>query len=190
MPDSPSAAAPQGAPTHPEGIAGVIESACALIPDYPEQGVLFRDLTPLFADGEAFRQVIDALLERFAGSFDLIAGVEARGFLLAAAAAYSAGCGVIPVRKQGKLPRETYAQEYALEYGTATLEIHRDDVPAGSRVLILDDVLATGGTLGASVQLIRRAGLEVAGIGVVMELDGLGGREALDGARLEALYTV
>lgn len=172
------------------GIARIIDQACALIPDCPQPGVLFRDLTPLFADGAALRAVTDEFASRWAGRFDLIAGVEARGFLLAAAVAYAAGTGVLPVRKQGKLPRETYAQEYSLEYGTATLEVHREDAPAGARVLILDDVLATGGTLSATVQLMRRAELEVAGIGVVLELEGLGGRDALAGIPLDPLRTV
>lgn len=176
-------------PTADRAVARTIERVCAVIPDYPEPGVVFRDLTPLFANGAAFRETIDALLQRFEGSYDVIAGVEARGFLLASAAAYAAGVGVMPVRKQGKLPRDTYAESYQLEYGTATLEIHRDDVPAGSRVLILDDVLATGGTLAATTRLMERAELSVAGIGVVMELDGLGGRETLRGQRVSALYT-
>lgn len=164
------------------GAARLIADTCALIPDYPKPGILFRDLTPVFADGRAFRTVVDALVECFEGTFDAVAGVEARGFLLASAAAYAAGVGVVPVRKQGKLPRQTYAEHYDLEYGSATLEIHRDDLPAGARVLILDDILATGGTLAAAVRLVRRAGYRVAGVGVAMELDGLGGREALVGA--------
>ncbi|MCT1367930.1 MULTISPECIES: adenine phosphoribosyltransferase [Kocuria] len=177
-------------PTADERVVQTIEKVCAVIPNYPEPGIIFRDLTPLFADGAAFREVIDALLHRFEGQFDVVAGVEARGFLLASAAAYAAGVGVMPVRKEGKLPRETYSESYSLEYGTATLEIHRDDIPEGSRVLILDDILATGGTLGATVKLMERAGLAVAGIGVVMELDGLSGRNNLSGQAIEALYTV
>ncbi|WP_129360556.1 MULTISPECIES: adenine phosphoribosyltransferase [Micrococcaceae] len=177
-------------PTADTRVAKTIDKVCAVIPNYPEPGIIFRDLTPLFADGAAFREVIDALLNRFEGQFDVIAGVEARGFLLASAAAYAAGVGVMPVRKEGKLPRETYAESYKLEYGTATLEIHRDDIPAGSRVLILDDILATGGTLGAAVKLMERAGLDVIGIGVVMELDGLNGRSNLQGHNVSALYTV
>lgn len=177
-------------PTADERVAQTIDNVCAVIPDYPEPGIIFRDLTPMFADGAAFREVIDALLHRFEGTFDVIAGVEARGFLLASAAAYAAGVGVMPVRKEGKLPRETYSESYSLEYGTATLEIHRHDIPAGSRVLILDDILATGGTLAATVRLMERAELEVAGVGVVMELDGLSGRNNLAGQRVEALYTV
>lgn len=177
-------------PTADERVATTIDKVCAVIPDYPEPGIIFRDLTPLFADGSALREVVDALLRRFEGQFDVVAGVEARGFLLASAAAYAAGVGVLPVRKEGKLPRETYAESYQLEYGTATLEIHRDDIPGGARVLVLDDILATGGTLGAAVKLVERAGLHVAGIGVVMELEGLAGRSNLTGHEVSALYTV
>lgn len=183
-PLTPASAAPGSS------VAATIEKACRLIPDHPEPGVLFRDLTPLFVSGPAFHEVIDALLQEFAGTYDVIAGVEARGFLLAAAAAYAGDVGVMPVRKKGKLPRETFAESYALEYGKATLEIHRDDIPTGSRVLILDDILATGGTLAATVRLMERAGLQVAGVGVVMELDGLGGRDALAGQDVRSLYTV
>ncbi|MFJ3958763.1 adenine phosphoribosyltransferase [Arthrobacter sp. NPDC090010] len=168
--------------TAPESATSVLDRLCATIPDYPEPGIVFRDLTPVFADGKGLRTVVEALLAPFAGTFDVVAGVEARGFLLAAAAAYASGTGVVAVRKAGKLPRETFAQEYALEYGTATLEIHRDDLPAGTRVLLLDDVLATGGTLAAAHTLFGRAGCEVVGIGVVLELADLPGRERLTAA--------
>lgn len=171
-------------------MAQTIADCCAVVPDYPREGIVFRDLTPLFADGAAFRQSIDALAEEFRGSFDLVAGVEARGFLLASAVAYAAGVGCLPVRKKGKLPRETYEAAYELEYGSAAVEIHRDDVASGARVLVLDDVLATGGTLAATADLMAQAGLEVAGIGVLMELDGLGGRENLAEYSVRALYTV
>lgn len=170
-------------------VATTIERICAVVPDYPEPGIVFRDLTPLFADGPAFRQTVDALLEEFGGTFDVVAGVEARGFLLASAAAYAAGTGVLPIRKKGKLPRQTFEESYALEYGSASIEIHRDDLPAGTRVLLLDDVLATGGTLAAAVDLLAQAQLPVTGIGVAMELDGLGGREKLAGLPVRALFT-
>ena len=176
----------EGVPeTAHESAIALLDRLCAVIPDYPEPGIVFRDLTPVFADGEGFRTVVDALIEPYAGRFDVVAGVEARGFLLAAAAAYASGKGVVAVRKAGKLPRETYAQEYALEYGTATLEIHRDDLAPGTRVLLLDDVLATGGTLAAAHELFSRAGVEVTGIGVVMELDGLPGRDRLAAAGID-----
>ena len=154
------------------------ESLIASIPDYPQPGILFRDITPLLADAEALRVTTEALIEPFAGSFDVVAGIEARGFLLAGAAAIAAGTGLIPIRKAGKLPRPAASVDYALEYGTATIEMH-DDLPAGSRVLLIDDVLATGGTLAAGRQLVERLGSHVAGISVLFEIDGLGGREAI-----------
>ena len=155
-------------------------------PDFPSPGILFRDLTPVFADPVAFRAVIDALMHDALdadGAADVvaIAGVEARGFLLAAAGAYSAGLGVVAVRKAGKLPGDVLAERYDLEYGTAELELHGGRLPAGSRVLLVDDLLATGGTLAAAASLVERAGYVVAGIRIVLELDGLGGRERLTG---------
>lgn len=154
------------------------ESLIRTVPDYPEPGVLFRDITPLLADAAALRVTIDALLEPFAGRFDVVAGIEARGFILAGAAAIAAGVGLIPIRKAGKLPRPAASVDYALEYGTATIEMH-DDLPAGSRVLLIDDVLATGGTLAAGRQLIERLGSEVVGIAVLFEIDELGGRHVV-----------
>jgi len=160
------------------------------IPDFPTPGVQFKDLTPVLADGAALASVADALVEPFLGRFDVIAGVEARGFALAAAAAARHGSGILLVRKAGKLPGGTIAEDYALEYGTATLEVHHDQVPVGSRVLIIDDVLATGGTIGATVSLAERAGWHVAGIAVVLELVALGGRERLAPREISALQTV
>ena len=168
----------------------LISSLCATIPDYPKPGVSFKDLTPVFADAAALKAVVDALIEPFKGEFDAVAGVEARGFLLASAAAYAAGTGVITVRKAGKLPREVVAEDYTLEYGTATLELHTTDLAPGSRVLILDDVLATGGTLGATVRLFERCGVHVAGVGAVLEIDALHGRAALPGHRIHTLLHV
>lgn len=168
----------------------LINSLCATVPDYPKPGISFKDLTPVFADGAAFKAVVHALVEPFKGQFDAVAGVEARGFLLAAAAAYATDTGVITVRKAGKLPREVVAEDYALEYGTATLELHTTDLAPGSRVLILDDVLATGGTLGAAVRLFERCGVRVAGVGAVLELAELHGRGALGGHRIHALLRV
>ncbi len=158
------------------------------VPDFPKPGVLFKDLTPLFADGPALRQVIDWFVAtRPAGSFDLVAGIEARGFVLAGAIAYATGVGVVPVRKAGKLPRAALSQTYDLEYGAATLEIHEDAVPPGARVLIVDDVLATGGTIDATLALMQRAGATVSGVAVVLELGFLGGRDRLAPLRVEAL---
>ncbi len=154
------------------------ESLIRSVPDYPEAGILFRDITPLLADAEALRATTDALLEPFAGTYDVVAGVEARGFILAGAAAIAAGVGFVPIRKAGKLPRPAASVDYSLEYGTATVEMH-DDLPTGTRILLIDDVLATGGTLAAGRQLIERLGYTVAGVGVLFEIDGLGGRDLI-----------
>ena len=137
--------------------AQLVEDLTAVVPDFPNPGITFRDLTPVFADGDALRVITDALAEPFAGRVDAVAGVEARGFVLAAAAAYALGVGVLIIRKPGKLPREVLSQSYDLEYGSATLEVQPSTLPPGSRVLVLDDVLATGGTLSASTSLIERA---------------------------------
>jgi adenine phosphoribosyltransferase len=168
----------------------LIDSLTAVIEDFPQPGITFRDLTPVFADGEALRAVADALVAPWVGRIDAIAGVEARGFLLAAAAAYSVGLGVLVVRKPGKLPREVISESYDLEYGSTSLEVQPADFPAGTRVLVVDDVLATGGTLAASTRLIERAGWLVAGVSVVLELDELDGRAALEGRDIRSLTRV
>jgi adenine phosphoribosyltransferase len=168
-------------------IETLLRARMLTVPDFPEPGILFRDLTPVFAHGESFRAVVDALVQPFIGHFDAIAGLEARGFLLAAAAAIDAGVGVIPVRKSGKLPGHVLTETYRLEYGTASFQVNPDSLPPGSRVLVLDDVLATGGTINASVTLLERAGWSVAGIAVVLELEALGGRTALAGRAVHAL---
>lgn len=157
------------------------------IPDYPQPGILFRDITPLLADADALRATVDAMIEPFAGEFDLVAGIEARGFLLAGAAAIAAKVGLIPIRKAGKLPRPAASVSYALEYGTATIEAH-DDIPKGARVLLLDDVLATGGTLAAGRTLVEELGGVVVGTAVLFEIDGLGGRETVNDPRLHAVF--
>ncbi|UNK70572.1 adenine phosphoribosyltransferase [Microbacterium sp. H1-D42] len=154
------------------------ESLIREIADYPSPGILFRDITPLLADAEALRVTTEALVEPFIGTFDVVAGVEARGFILAGAAAIAAGVGLVPIRKAGKLPQPAASVDYALEYGTATIEMH-DDLPAGTRVLLIDDVLATGGTLDAGRQIVERLGYTVAGISVLFEIDGLGGRDLI-----------
>ena len=150
------------------------ESLIRTIPDYPEPGVQFRDITPLLADARALRTVIHAMIAPFEGSFDVVAGVEARGFLLAGAVAMEAGVGLVPIRKAGKLPLPAASVTYALEYGTATIEAH-DDI-AGRRVLLVDDVLATGGTLVAAHDLVETLSGAVVGTAVLMELTALGGR--------------
>lgn len=160
------------------------------VPDFPTPGILFRDLTPVFAHGGSFRKVVDGLIEPFVGEFDAVAGLEARGFLLAAAAAIDAGVGVLPIRKGGKLPGDVLGETYQLEYGTATLEVNPASLPAGARVLVLDDVLATGGTINASVSLIERAGWQVAGIAVVLELEALAGRQRLAHREIHSLVTL
>ncbi|UOQ59785.1 adenine phosphoribosyltransferase [Leucobacter rhizosphaerae] len=163
------------------------ESLILEIPDYPSEGILFRDITPLLADGPALRATVDALIAPFAGRFDVVAGLEARGFLLASAAAYTSGTGLMPIRKSGRLPRPAGTVGYALEYGTAEIEAHADFAP-GSRVLLIDDVLATGGTLVAAHALMRELGYAVAGTAVLFEIDGLGGRAAIDDPALHTVF--
>ena len=158
------------------------------VPDFPQEGVLFKDITPLLADELAFSTVIDLIVVHFGrGNIDKVVGIEARGFILASPVAYHFGAGFVPVRKVDKLPWETEAAEYALEYGTATLEIHRDAVAHGERVLIVDDVLATGGTAKATAELVERIGGKVVGIACLIELEFLNGRDKLDGYELFTL---
>jgi adenine phosphoribosyltransferase len=160
------------------------------IEGFPEPGVTFKDITPLLADHVVFAGAIDAIVSHYGrGTIDKVAGIEARGFILAAAVAYHFGAGFVPVRKAGKLPSETYSAAYVLEYGEAVLEVHRDAFAAGERVLIVDDVLATGGTVGAAAALVRRAGATVAGCSVLLELTALGGRQRLQDVELHALLT-
>ncbi len=170
--------------------AQLVTDLTVSIPDFPKPGIIFRDLTPVFADGGALRVITDALAEPFAGRIDAVAGVEARGFVLAAAAAYALGIGVLIIRKPGKLPQAVLSESYDLEYGSATLEVQPSTLPAGSRILILDDVLATGGTLAASIKLIERAGWIVAGVSVVQELTDLNGRDALPGREVRSIVAV
>ena len=158
------------------------------IPDFPKPGVVFKDITPLLADVDAFRFTVDAIADHFAGSeVHKVVGVEARGFIVAAPVAYRFGAGLIPVRKPGKLPHEIEREEYELEYGTDLLEIHRDAVGPGENVVIIDDVLATGGTASTSVRLVERLGATVLGLGFVIELAFLHGREKLAGRDMISL---
>src|SRR5438094_8619637 len=149
------------------------------IPDFPKPGVVFKDITPLLADGAAFRAMVDGFVERYRGRADVVLGIESRGFLIGAAVAYGLGTGIALVRKPGKLPSQTYAASYQLEYGSDTLEIHHDAIGGHHRVLIIDDLLATGGTASAAIELVRRCGGSVVGCGFVIELGFLDGRRRL-----------
>lgn len=165
------------------------------VPDHPEPGIVFKDITPLLAHPDGFAAVVEALAaagrdETGAVVVDAVVGMEARGFILAAPVALALGVGLVPVRKVGRLPRETHEISYALEYGEATLEIHRDGVAAGQRVLLVDDVLATGGTVAATRELVERCGGVVTGLAVLMELGFLPGREAAGDLPVTALTTV
>ena len=171
-----------------EELTRLITSRVRDVPDYPQPGVVFKDITPLLADGAAFNAVIDALAVTY-GPVDKVAGIEARGFILAAPVASRLGAGFVPIRKQGKLPGATFAQEYALEYGTATIEVLTDAFGPGDRVLVIDDVLATGGTARASADLVERSGATVAGLSVLLELSFLAGRAKLTGLPVTALVT-
>jgi adenine phosphoribosyltransferase len=187
-----SDAAPAGGPD--QGVAdGVDDGALARmaalvrdVPDFPEPGVVFRDITPVLADGAAFTTLAVAL-GALVGEADLVVGVEARGFLLGAAAALTAGTGIVPIRKAGKLPRVAASRSYELEYGTATLELPADAVAPGSRVLVVDDVLATGGTAAAACDLVAAADAEVVGFAAMIELVALGGRARLGPVPVHAL---
>ncbi|HEY8479309.1 MAG TPA: adenine phosphoribosyltransferase [Spirillospora sp.] len=161
------------------------------VDDYPKPGVVFKDITPLLADHVAFAGVVDAIVNHHGrGTIDKIVGIEARGFILAAPVAYHFGAGFVPVRKKGKLPSQTREETYDLEYGTETIEIHLDALEPGDRVLIVDDVLATGGTAGAAAELVRRGGAEVVGLSVILELSFLHGRERLRNLDVHSLVTV
>ncbi|MEM1078703.1 MAG: adenine phosphoribosyltransferase [Pseudomonadota bacterium] len=156
------------------------------IPDFPHEGIMFRDVTTLFLDPRGFRIAVDQLLDPFVGvKIDKVAGLEARGFILGGAVAHQLSVGFLPIRKKGKLPGKTIAQDYALEYGEATVEIHDDALQPGERVLLVDDLLATGGTARAGIQLIERLGAEVVGCAFVIDLPDLGGRKLLEQMDME-----
>jgi len=158
------------------------------VPDFPEPGIIFRDITPVLADPNAFSTITDLIVVHFGrGNVDKVVGIEARGFILASPVAYHFGAGFVPIRKQGKLPSQAVGVDYALEYGTATLELHTDGIAPGERVLIVDDVLATGGTARAAAQLVEQIGGKVFGIACLIELDALKGREQLPGHDLHTL---
>ena len=160
------------------------------VPDFPKPGILFRDITTLLQQTDAFQQAVDLLLERYRDMpFDLIAGIESRGFLMGTVLAYELKKGFIPIRKPGKLPAATISAEYTLEYGTDRIEMHVDAVSTGQRVLLVDDLLATGGTMQAACSLIKQAGGEVAEGSVLIELAGLNGRAKLDGYNIFSMLT-
>lgn len=160
------------------------------VPDFPKKGIVFKDITPLLADPGAFASVIDRLAEPFAAAgVQVVAGIESRGFLLATAIAYRLKAGVVPIRKKGKLPRKTHSASYDLEYGQDTLEAHQDAFPAGAKVLLVDDVLATGGTAAAACQLLAKLKGNVVGLAFLIELGFLNGRAKLAGQRIQSLIT-
>src|SRR6476659_5361234 len=181
------------AATHVSGVAASVDgdwlrTLVREIPDYPQPGVTFRDITPLLADPVAFRRCVDELADRFADvEVDCVVGVESRGFILAAPIAYRLGAPYVQVRKAGKLPWAVVREEYELEYGRDKLEIHRDAIHPDERVLVIDDVLATGGTAAATARLIEALGGDIVGMGLLLGSAGLGGREPFAGRRLEIL---
>ncbi len=165
-----------------------IEQAIRNVPDFPKPGIQFKDITPVLADARLFAGAIDLLTEKFVSQrVDAVVGIDARGFIFAAAAAVKLQAGFVPVRKKGKLPYRTHEQDYALEYGSATIAIHVDALKPGSRVLLIDDLLATGGTAAAAAQLVKRLGAEILEIGFLIELSFLHGREKLRGYPIRSL---
>lgn len=167
------------APSLPQALTELVDSRIRDVPDFPEPGVLFRDITPLLADGHAFSTLIRTLADFYRGKIDAVAGLESRGFILAAPLAVELGIGMITIRKAGKLPGAVFGVDYNLEYGTARMEVHPEIVKEGQRVLIIDDVLATGGTAKAAIDLVERSGGKVAGLCMLLELTDLGGRTKL-----------
>jgi adenine phosphoribosyltransferase len=160
------------------------------IPDFPKPGILFYDITTLLKEPDAFAAVIDRMADAVKDDrIDVVVGMESRGFIFAAPLAYKLGAGFVPVRKLGKLPAETIEVEYDLEYGTATLEVHRDAIRAGQRVLLVDDLLATGGTVLGTIELVRQLGGEIAGLSFMVELSGLNGRDKLTDYQIHTLLT-
>ena len=183
------------------GLPELIRTRIRDIPDYPQPGIVFKDITPLLADGPAFAAVVTAIAAGHPegpgspgkagwGEIHKVVGIEARGFILAAPVACCLQAGFVPVRKQGKLPAMAYAESFELEYGSATVEVHTDAFEPGERVLIVDDVLATGGTAAATASLVRRSGAEVAGVAVLLELGFLNGRASLPGLEVRSLLAV
>jgi adenine phosphoribosyltransferase len=171
-------------------VTAQIETLIRAIPDFPIPGILFRDITPLLGDRAGFKALIDLFVAPYRDArIDYVVGIEARGYMIGAPVAYQLGAGFVPVRKPGKLPGKTYTEEYALEYGTNALQIHADAVGNGHRVLVVDDLLATGGTIAATLRLLRKLGAEVVGTAVLIELEALGGRAALNGVEVRSFIT-
>lgn len=179
----------KGAPlTSP--IGEVVATRLRDIPDFPLPGVTFKDFTPLLSDGPAFRAVVQDIARRYIDRVDVVVGIEARGFIFGAAVAYELGIGFVPVRKAGKLPGSTHSQTYDLEYGSAVIEIHTDALARGTRTLVIDDILATGGTAAATCELIERAGASVEAVDVLVELGFLHGRTKLAGRTVHAMVSL
>lgn len=162
----------------------LIASLIRDVPDFPKPGVMFKDITPLIASAAGYRAAIDELAANAPSDIDFVVGMEARGFIFAGPLALKLGAGFVPVRKPGKLPGEVLTEDFALEYGTETLAVHADAVLPGSRVLVIDDVLATGGTIGATAKLVERLGADLVHVGVLLELSFLKGREHLESLQI------
>ncbi len=163
----------------PTTLADEIKKSIRSIPDFPKKGILFRDITPLLMDRKKFHACIDYFVELTKSPVDSVISIESRGFIFGSALAYALGVGFVPIRKEGKLPHSKYQKSYDLEYGKAVVEIHTDAVKPGSRVIVIDDVLATGGTVRAATELLERLGADIAGIYFLIELEALGGRKKL-----------
>jgi len=168
----------------------VVASRLRDIPDFPVAGVTFKDFTPLLSDGPALRAVVQDISRRYSGQVDVVVGIEARGLILGAAVAYELGVGFVPIRKAGKLPGKTHSAKYDLEYGSAVIEVHSDAFTGGKRALVMDDVLATGGTAQAACELVERAGATVEAVEVVLELCFLHGRSKLAGRQVHAMLSL
>lgn len=169
---------------------GDLEAAIRNVPDFPQPGIQFKDITPVLGDARLFAGAIDLMAARHADAgIDACVGIDARGFIFAAAAAKQLGTGFVPVRKKGKLPWKTHEESYSLEYGEATVAIHQDALQPGARVLLIDDLLATGGTAAAAVKLLEKIGAEIVEIGFLIELGFLNGREKMNGAPINSLIT-
>jgi len=162
-----------------------IKSKIRMVPHWPKQGIMFRDITTLIKDPDGLKETIDLLVDRYKDKeIDLVVGIESRGFIFGAPLAYLLGCGFVPVRKPGKLPAECESEEYTLEYGTDTIEIHKDSIKKGDRILIIDDLIATGGTIGAARNLVKRLGGNIVECAFIVELTELKGRDKLDGENI------